>query len=226
MARVKFGAIVVDMSGKLGGHVFAKNKSGSYVRTKTTPLNPRTALQTDVRAMFATLSSGWGNLTDVQRQSFIDGVVAFGKTDVFGDIKNPTGKALYQRLNQNLSNTSQALVSVAPQPAEIPFVNASAASGAAAVPAFSIANAGDTTGSKLIIYATPKLSQGTQFVKNKLRQLQVTAGGNGVAIDILAAYTAKFGALVAGDNIFVGIRTVNSIGMASPMQVLKAVIAA
>ena len=35
MAKIKFGAMMVDASGKLGGQVFAKNRGGAYIRTKT-----------------------------------------------------------------------------------------------------------------------------------------------------------------------------------------------
>ena len=43
MAKIKFGMMMTDASGKLGGQVFSKNRGGSYVRTKVTPTNPQTA---------------------------------------------------------------------------------------------------------------------------------------------------------------------------------------
>lgn len=226
MARIKLGAIVVGMSGKLGGHVFANNRAGAYMRTKTSPTNPRTAYQTAVRAMFAGITSIWGTLTDAQRQSFDDAVQSFSRTDVFGDSKNPTGKALFQRLNQNLVNTGQAQITLAPAPAAVANAAITGAAGATAVQALTVTTGNDLTGSKVLIYATPALTPGTSFIKNKLRQISAVSGAAAGPIDILAAYTAKFGAVSEGANISIGVRVVNTVGMASPMQTVKAVIAA
>src|SRR3546814_3353017 len=52
ISKVKFGALMTDARGKLGGHVFSKNRAGSYLRTKVTPVNQQTSYQTSVRALF------------------------------------------------------------------------------------------------------------------------------------------------------------------------------
>ena len=85
--KIKWGALVVDGSGKLGGHVASKNKGGNYLRTKVTPANPQTAAQSNVRSVFATISSGWSSLTEAQRLSFADKVSEYSKTNIFGDLK-------------------------------------------------------------------------------------------------------------------------------------------
>jgi len=46
--KMKFGAIVVDGRGKIGGHVASKNRGGAYLRTKVTPSNPQTGYQAAV----------------------------------------------------------------------------------------------------------------------------------------------------------------------------------
>lgn len=226
MAKIKLGAIVVAMSGKLGGHVFARNNGGAYMRTKTTPLNPQTVFQTAIRALFAQISTAWGALTASQRQSWRDAVDSFTRTDVFGDLKSPTGKALYQRLNMNLLDSDQAGLDVAPLPDAVTFADAQTADGAVGLATLVVTNNGDTTGDKVLIFATDKVSNGTKFVKNKLRKIEVIAGAAGVDFDIHTAYVARFSALVITDNIFIGIATVNSVGQRSPIQVLKVVIVA
>src|SRR3546814_19213217 len=99
MAKVKFGALMTDARGKLGGHVFSKNRAGSYLRTKVTPVNPQTIYQTSVRALFGAISSQWSGLSQAVRDSFNGAVADWATTDIFGDLKNPSGKALFQRLN-------------------------------------------------------------------------------------------------------------------------------
>ena len=70
MAKIKFGMMMTDARGKLGGQVFSKNRSGAYVRTKVTPVNPRTAAQPLSRSILGTLSASWSGLTEVQRRSW------------------------------------------------------------------------------------------------------------------------------------------------------------
>jgi hypothetical protein len=226
MAKIKLGAIVVAMSGKLGGHVFAKNRGGAYMRTKVTPSNPQSTAQMTVRGAFAGISSSWSSLSAAARESFNSFVNSYQTTDIFGDIKNPSGKTLFQRLNQNLSNSGQTLITVCVAPTEVPFANVGSAIYDVSDTAFDITTNGDTTGSEIIVFVTPPLSQGTTFVKNRLRQLMVSSGGNATSIDIYADYIAKYGTQAAGANIFVAVKVVNPNGQASPLETVKALVQA
>lgn len=224
MAKIKWGMMVTDGRGKLGGHVLSKNNAGAYVRTKVTPVNPQTSAQTAVRLFFATLSQAWSSLTAAQIAGWNNAVESFKKTDVFGDLKTITGKALFQSLNQNLLVTGQAIITDAPDPETVPTPSSFTAVAGVGATTFAITTVGDSTGSELIIRATPPLSQGTSFVKNRLRDLVVLTGANNANTDIWAAYVAKFGAPVADDNIHISIRAVNAIGQASPAQTIRATV--
>ena len=224
MAKIKLGAIVVDMRGKSNGHVFSKNRGGAYMRTKVTPSNPQSTFQMNVRGIFAAISSAWSSLTAANRQSFENLVSSYARTDIFGDLRNPTGKNLFQRLNQNLELTGQAQLTTCPEPSEVPFANVIEAAGDVSIPGFDVTLGGDTTGSKLMIFATPPLSQGTKFVKNKLRLIEVQDGAGAGSFDITASYAARFGAIALGQNIYVGVRVVNANGQASPLETVKATI--
>lgn len=225
-AKIKFGMMMTDASGKLGGHVFAKNRGGNYVRTKGIPGNPQTTFQMAVRGLFASISSRWSALTESERATFNGFVGAYGTTDIFGDLRNPSGKSLFQRLNQNLGNSNQNQIDVCSAPSEVPFSGLVSASGDVSSSAFSVATSNDTTGSKILVLATPSLSQGTRFVKNDLRIIQVEDGGDAAEVNIYLAYVAKFGVPTVGANIYVGVRTVNANGQASPIETIKAIIAA
>jgi hypothetical protein len=75
-----------------------------------------------------------------------------------------------------------------------------------------------------MVFATPTLSAGTKFVKNKLRLIGIFDGASAGSTDFWAEYVAKFGTPVAGANIYVGVRVINSNGQASPLETVKAVI--
>lgn len=71
MANVKYGGGVVEMSGSIAGNVFARNRSGFYVRARTHPINPNTSNQQAVRGILTYLSARWsGTLTAAQRTAW------------------------------------------------------------------------------------------------------------------------------------------------------------
>lgn len=226
MAKIKFGMMMTDASGKLGGQVFSKNRGGSYVRTKVTPTNPQSAAQMSVRGIFASISSRWSSLTEAHRNSFNGFVSAYARTDIFGDLRNPSGKSLFQRLNQNLELSGQAQIDSCTSPVEVPFANVENAGGSVAANDFKVNYAGFLTGSKVIVWATPQMSHGTKFVKNQLRQLIVADGADAGTVSIQSAYATKFGLPIAGANITIGVRVINANGQASPLETVKAVITA
>lgn len=226
MAKIKFGMMMTDASGKLGGQVFSKNRGGSYVRTKVTPVNPQTPAQMLIRGIFASISSAWSALTQASRDSFNGFVNDYARTDIFGDLRNPSGKNLFQRLNQNLSISGQAQITTCPAPTEVPFANIQIAEMVVADNVCVLTTSGDLTGSKVVIWATAPQSQGTKFVKNKLRQIAVLDGEAGGDYPFGDEYVTKFGEFELGANIVVGVRVINANGQASPLETIKAEIIA
>ena len=68
MALVKYGGGIVQMSGSIAGSVFARNKSGNYVRPRTKPVNPKSVRQEAIRAIMSLLAEKWhADMTAVQR---------------------------------------------------------------------------------------------------------------------------------------------------------------
>lgn len=226
MSKIKWGMMVVDGRGKLGGHVLSKNRSGAYVRTKVTPTNPQSVRQGAVRALFASISAAWSILTDAQRAGWNGAVTSWATTDVFGDLKNPSGKNLHQRLNQNLGNTNQTLIDAVPAKVELPTDQITAAPIGITAATLTLTGAYSTAGTAIQVFATTQLSQGTSFVKNRLRQIYTADAASYVAADAYTAYVAKFGAPTAGDNVFIAARYVADNGQASVLQTLKSVVSA
>lgn len=66
----KFTPILGQLSGKLEGMVFSRNKSGFYIRGNSKPIDPKTAAQLNVRANFASVATAWHNLTDSNKQAW------------------------------------------------------------------------------------------------------------------------------------------------------------
>lgn len=59
--KVKFGGTITDARGSIAGNTFSRNHYGAYMRARTTPINPKTARQTAVRAAVAFLADYWAS---------------------------------------------------------------------------------------------------------------------------------------------------------------------
>lgn len=227
--KMKFGAIVVDGRGKIGGHVASKNRSGAYLRTKVTPSNPQTAAQQAVRANMAANSAGYAALTEAQRDTFIASVNDFTKNNIFGDSVKLSGINIYTRLNNNLALIGAALISVAPVISAVPvstLLSASIASGAAT--ATIILDAAIPAGCKAVVRATQGMSAGRNFVKSEFRNIEILDPLAETPVDIKASYIAKFGELPAvGKKVFFEIFLIDiATGIAGQKTKISTIVAA
>ncbi|MGL4901445.1 MAG: hypothetical protein ACRC4U_15370 [Shewanella sp.] len=218
--KMKFGAIVVDGRGKINGMVASKNRAGAYLRTKVTPVNPQTSRQGFVRSALTSLAQAWRGLTEAQRLSFNAAVQSFAKTDIFGDLKNPSGFNLYMRLNQNLSTISAAPIDQAPLPAEVLSVTLDNLTCDVSAETLELTLSGDVpSGSIAVLEATAPQSPGKSFVKSEYRWLLIFSGPASATLDFWTTYIARFGAPVAGQKVFIRVKFVNqTTGQASTPQ--------
>ena len=220
--KLKFGAIVTDGRGKIGGHVASKNRAGAYLRTKVTPINPNTVAQKQARGVLASLSQSWSHLDDGQRQGWNDAVKEWGTTDIFGDIKNPSGINLFVKLNANLISAGFSTLLEVPAKVDAPatYLTDAVLSTSTGVLTLILS---DTSAHGLVgvVRSTPKLSSGVSFVKSQFRVI----GHNQVVDDVLSlngAYQAKFGTPTIGSNMYVSLQLVLSNGQKTVEQKIKA----
>jgi hypothetical protein len=209
--KIKWGALVVDGSGKLGGHVASKNRSGSALRTKVTPSNPQTSYQANVRSRLTSISQAWAGLTDSERQQWNSAAVNFAGSNIFGDKVNPSGFNLYQKLNNNLSLIGAAAITAPPSPAAVGSMESLSVTAVNATGVVTITYApaidADTT---MLIFATAAENAGKSFVKNKFRLIGHIATADASPYVATAMYNAKFGAVGAvGKKIHIRVVGVN-----------------
>jgi hypothetical protein len=227
--KVKWGALMTDGRGKIGGQVASKNSSGSYMRTKVTPSNPQSSAQTAVRNRFTGLSQDWRGLTDAQRDSWNSSVSSFTSTDIFGDNLTPSGFNLYVAINMNLLNVGSAQISVPPVPSEVGYFTAFTAAAAAGAQTMTLTFAPVIpAGSDVIIRATPAMSPGISFVKSEYRQITVLENGDLTGLTIAAPYIAVHGAIgAAGQKIhFQALWVNNTTGQSGTVLSTSSIIAA
>lgn len=211
MAKIKLTAFVAGIRGSVAGTTFSRNKGGDYVRTKVTPNNPDTAFQQARKNNLTSLAQAWRALTAAQIAAWNAAVEGFKTTDIFGDLKTPSGEQLYMRLNMNLALVGTAAISDPPAPAEVE-----------APSSFSIdmdvsdaevnANFAPTVPAdhKAIVRFTPQFSPGISNFKNKLRNLTTMAAATTSPQNLNNEWTGRFGTLVAGQKIGAEILFVNT----------------
>ena len=203
--KCKFGAIVVAGRGKLGGHVASRNRFGAYWRTKVTPVNPSTVAQQSVRSRLSGLSSAWRALTASQRAAWNAACDDFKRTDIFGDLRCPSGFNLHQKLNNNLLNIGQSVITTPPMPEAVDTLTTMSIAAAAGAGTLAITYtpviAADHS---FIVRATPSVSPGKSFVRSEYRQIHVMNAADITPFSIETQYEAVFGDIgPEGMQIFV-----------------------
>lgn len=210
--KAKFGAIVVAGRGKINGFVASQNRAGAYFRTKVSPVNPQTTYQAAVRNRLTGISQDWRGLTTAQRTAWNAAVQDFAKTDVFGDLKNPSGFNLYQRLNNNLVTVGSAQITDPPQLADVYAPLTLSVAGDASDSSVTLTFTGAIGANDAVkVFATPPVSAGKNFVKSEYRLIDVLLAADTSPANVGTAWESRFGELVAGQVFFVKIVGVNKV---------------
>jgi len=227
--KIKFGAIVTDGRNKIGGHVASKNRSGNYLRTKVTPVNPNTASQLAARSSLSDFAQGWRSLTEAQRAAWNAAVSQFSKTDIFGDIKNPTGLNLYVKINTTLALIGQAPVVNPPVPTGVSVENIAGLAADVSSIEINLEMTGAVpAGTYMVVRATSPQSAGKSFFKSEFRNITVLPPAEIALVNLQAAYELKFGAFPqAGKKISVEVFYVNAAtGLRSASQSANCIVTA
>jgi hypothetical protein len=96
MALVKYGSAVTQISGSVGGVTYARNKGGAYLRSRTSPTQPNSALQVGARTLFSAAVNAWTNtLTSYERTSWNAYAAAVPYTNIFGETRYYSGQQRY-----------------------------------------------------------------------------------------------------------------------------------
>lgn len=190
-------------SGKIGNQVYQTGRYGQVVRTRAIPTNPRSGMQTTVRANLATCARAWDQLTDAGMAAWTSAALAVQSKSRLGMSGILTGLQLFVKINASLLELGEAMVTVPPA---LPTF------GALPIDGLVIENNAGVVSLKLhTTGAPPEHTQlyGAAPVKAGVgRCPDVVCLGDldsPVAnyITITTAYAARFGAPVAGQRVFV-----------------------
>lgn len=226
MALVKFGMVVSDIRGSVGGVTFSRNSSGAVARKRTAGVNPNTVAQQAVRGLFNDVAQAWRNLSSANQDTWITQAPNYTRVNRLGETVSYTGQQLFNHLNGQLLQLGQAVVDVAIPPLSIEVATAASVVAVQTTDDIVINGLASTGGDDIIaVYATPAMSAGRRFTsKSMYRLIQIkpasTASGN---LDVTTAYENIYGVtptdMFEGSKVFFRLLRVSTVnGQAAPIQ--------
>jgi len=213
MALIRPGGLVGQISGRLGGDVFAHGRYGQYVRAGSNPVTSTTSYALAAKAKLTQSTQAWQGLTAAQKLSW----------KVWAET-NPT----LNRLGQSVTLTGHAAYVGS-------FCRATAAGiGALTDPPVAAAPAGLATlsltgdiglGDVSAVYTATPLgandhlwleacvldSTGINFVENYLRHIGTSGAAQASPYIFEALVTARFGTLQVGQILVTEISVINGV---------------
>lgn len=214
--------LAAPQSGSYQGLTASRNRFGQYMRSRATPVQPRTVAQLNQRARMTTNAAAWRALTGAQRAGWADLGLSISRTDSLGQTYTLNGFMAYCSVNNNKLDAGDAAISDAT--AIVTPADLTTATITLTAVAFSVAYTATplAAGVRLFIWVSPQRSAGVSF-NGDYRLLTVTAAAAASPSNILAAYTAKFGVPVVGNRIFVNLETYQGGFKGSPFTVSQVV---
>lgn len=221
MAKVLFGNGIADARRSIAGNTFSRNKGGSYMRQRVKPINPQTIDQVNKREILSALSKLWGNtLTQTQRDGWQSFAELNPRVDVLGQVIILSGIQMYISINERLLIAGAARIDGAPLNQQVTQLTAvSAVFDVGLADSYEITFAPPIVGDeRLQISATPQLSPGISFIKNRVRLIVAGESGATSPDDVLARWQTKFGA-----KPIVGAKVVSLVSVINELNGAKSV---
>lgn len=230
----KFNSLVYsEIRGSVNGLTYSRNGNSAYVRSKATPVNPRTPGQTAARDSLNYVSSAWRGLTAGQREAWNALAATVPYTNSIGNVSYYSGFQLFMKNNLTLLGAGATLISNAVAAPSFPSVELSAFvmdASAGTVTFDTTFPGGSASGFNLVVEATAPFSAGKSFVAKNLYSFMTGFGDPDDGPKVISApYIAKFGAITSkeGMKASVRVRFVDFLsGFSSPYVEIATVIVA
>jgi len=227
MASVKYGSLVTEIIGSVGGQTFQRSRNGFSVRNKPRPRNTRTANTSLVRSIIAAAAATWPTLSDVQRLSWNVVAPNWPAVDHFGDpvilsgyntfVRSAFGLVVAQSA-PSMSGINPASVWTMPDPEGTISISA----GTYDLDWSSGAVGADTS---VILWMSQPVSPGRAFAYSNLRLCEVLLPAQTFPYDFQASLIKRMGVPPpVGSKIWMAVQSVSriagNIGMLQPFPVV------
>lgn len=205
MALIEFGGLVVQASGQIGESVYARNRSGAYVRAIGKAVYSNTFYQALYAANMNVAVHGWQSLlTNDDRQLWESFAATRVRSNRLGNKFKATGYNTFISFALNYLKFGMS------PPAQPPILNlpfriddftvVTSITGASMITNATLIPNGTNT--FFAIYATPPLPQSITAPNKYFRYLTFREQNSDLIVNIISDYTTRFGTPILGNNIF------------------------
>jgi hypothetical protein len=127
MARVKYGSLVTNIRGSIGGTTFQNNKYGFTAKNKGLPSSAGTTSQMQIRRNMLLVTNYWGQITEYQRSTWNAFAISHPQPIKSDSLIMLSGYALFLKYNLLMLSSGQGMQSeatdgVLPSPVIHPYV--------------------------------------------------------------------------------------------------------
>lgn len=208
MARVLYTAAVAAIRGKLAGSVFTRNKGGEIIRTKVTPINPKTSYQSGQRAIVSDLAKAYsGTLTADERTAWTSFGQSTNAKSIFGNALILSGIAAFQKLNILIITAGGTMITSPPIGQTVVSITSASllANHTGPLLTLTFTPTPIITPSGTYIWATPALPAGISNYNSRLRFIGFTDAAAS-PLELHAAWIARFGAFPSAAGQLIGVK--------------------
>lgn len=208
MATLKLGALITQISGKLGGQVLGTSRNGSYIKTNAYSVNKGTQKQQLQQSKIGSVTTFWGNIPPSEKNNWETETANYPYVNRVGDLVEYTAYQLFLKLNTNLVLIDQPIITIAPVFVSVlaPILDFKTLTVASMIMEYTGALVTDD----IVIYATPSLSPGSTNPDKHLRKIFTSTARTPVfQTDYINEYVKVFSAPKLGSRIFLAVKAVN-----------------
>ena len=193
----------IPQSGKRGLYVSQKSRNGQISRALVIPTNPETDAQLRIRSFLRSVASKWSTLTQAQRDAWTAEASQHQSKARLGQSGPLTGFQLYAKINCSLLVVGGTAVSAPPAAPNFGILPVSGLTitNAAGVITLKLTTT-DAPADGTMLWGAKPCSQGINTARGVVFLGTLDSPVND-AIDITAAYTARYGSPAVGKKVFV-----------------------
>jgi hypothetical protein len=211
-ANMKF--LDVPQSGSIAGSTHSHNRAGQYTRNRRSPVQPvGTGRRAFIRSAFGAASTAWSGLSSSQQAAWVTYADGHPIVDSLGQSIKLTGHQMYVAINTQLRNVGGASSSAPPVSSATvaPVVTVYTAVASTGVVTITMTASGGASDWILVAFARPQGAGRSQV--SAYWQADVLAGNSLGNATEGTKVVAQFGALVAGQRLFLKLTPVNQYGV-------------
>jgi len=201
MALIKLGAVVTQISGKVGGTTFGHGSNGSYMKNRGSYINKQTTKRKAVNTALASITSQWRTLSDAQRLGWQALSPSFPYVNRIGNTAYLSGFNLFTQFNYNRVLNKTSILSSAPA------VSSRTAPASVSITvvgrAVTVTTSGGSSTAICKVYISAGISAGSQVYLPLKRFMSVqTVSTMSSGFNATTLFESSFGLAVAGMRYF------------------------